>query len=108
MEKFYNVKINSPSFIILFGGKPFRTPVLFEKVNEKELSFLQAAIRASDIPKYKIEEWQPPESVEEEVKVVELYFNEESLDENKEVVVEELDSMPKSLLDKLICEDEGE
>jgi hypothetical protein len=104
MEKLFNVKINSPNFMIIFGEKQYRTPVLFEKINEQQLSFLKTAIKAYSIPKYDISEWKVPE-VKEDSDDYEVVDSIEFDADNHEVVVEELfEDEPTSTLDKLLKE----
>ncbi len=100
-EKKYRVHITTPNHMIVFRGKPIRSPAIFHNINEDELSILKTQIHRASIAAT-IDEVKPltEEDELEEQAIIDL---------DKDVAVEELysfDDEPKSTLEKLLKDDE--
>jgi len=97
----FRVEVHSGGHKIFFRNRIARTPVVFEKVYEKELGLLESQLKSMSLnysvtPAKEIEHEEEIDSVEKEiinddVKIEELYTNR---------------SEPESILDKLIAENE--
>lgn len=97
----YKVNVKTPGLTIFFRNRVNRTPVLFENVYESELQILELQLKQKSI-QYDIDKNVILEKPEEKI-------SDEILIEDDEIKVEELytkEEKSKSILDKLIAEDE--
>ena len=98
----YNVKFLTPGQVIIYRGRRFRTPVIFESVLEKEIPFFDAQARRSLI-KYEVIKTS---DIEREFPIEQLILDKE--DEDIEVEKSIVDKEPSTILEKLIVNDQEE
>lgn len=94
MKKLLNITTTNKKFV--FKNREIRTPVTIE-ATAGELKYLLIAIKAAGVTDFTIDKiTKKVETVIEEAIKVE---------EEKEVIIEEIDAEPKSILQKLGCEE---
>ena len=100
MEKFYKVKIGTPNKFFIYKGRPVRSPVEL-KVTEKELKIIKMKIITDGISDYSINEISDEKIITDIPSVI-----------GKEIIVEKVikenEVSPKSILDKLLIEEDSE
>lgn len=97
-EKRYNINITTPGRVVVFRGKPCRTPVKFENVTETELNLLKTIIHKEN-SKAQITEFKSENLNYDRIEDIDIEIK------DKEVKIEELFDKPKekkSTLDALL------
>ena len=94
MKKLLKITTTNKKFV--FKNREIRTPVTIEATDD-ELKYLLIAIKAAGVTDFTINKLN---------KKIEIIIEESiGVEEKKEVIIEEIDSEPKSILQKLGCEE---
>lgn len=90
------LKITTTNKMFVFKNREVRTPVTIE-ATAGELKYLLIAIKAAGVTDF---------TIDKITKKIETVIEESiEVEEEKEVIIEEIDAEPKSILQKLGCEE---
>lgn len=97
----YTVKFLTPGQMVIYKDRRFRTPVMFENVLERDISFFDSQARRSMI-KYEVFPTSQKKAK------VETIIEELDLKEDEDIEIEELGDgkTPSTILEKLIANNE--